>query len=553
MMCAVAGATVLGAMALDAQSAAAKASATSSEKIALRRITESQYRHTIADLFGPEIKIEARFEPERREEGLLALGSAMLSLTSSGFEQYFSLATSIADQVMGAKDRDSIVGCTPADPKKADAACARSFIEKYGERLFRRPLTAAEIDSRLKSAALGAEQLQDFYAGLKLALASLLVAPDFLFRVEAVEVDPANPAERRLDAYTKASRLSYLLWDSPPDEELLAAARSGAIHTQAELERQVARMIESPKFEDGARAFFADMFQLDGFDNMVKDPAIYPKFNQSVAEASREQMLLRTLDLLVKQNGDYRDLFTSNEAFLNRPLASVYNVPYASKAAWMKYTFPETSERSGILTDIGFLSLHSHPGTSSPTRRGIKVLEIFMCVATPQPPADVDFSKVQDSTKGTLRGRLLDHMENEGCSGCHRKTDPLGLALEHFDGLGQLRTHENGMLIDVTADLKEAQIEGAKGVGEYLRNEPRVPACLVRNVYSYGVGQRTTGRDRKYLAAQTQEFIKGGYRFRDLMKRIASSPEFFKVVVPKAPSSAPAPEATLTQLRSSAE
>ena len=507
-------------------------------KVALRRITESQYRHTIRDVLGPDIKVEARFEPERREDGLLALGSAELSLTSSGFEQYFALGSAISAQALSDKRRESFVGCTPQDPGKADDACTRAFLENYGARLFRRPLQESEIAPRLKSAALGANQAGDFYAGLKLALTSLLVAPDFLFRVEMAEREPGSTDQYRLDAYTKASRLSFLIWDSTPDTELLDAARSGALHSQAELEKQIARMVASPKFEDGARAFFADMLQLDGFGNLVKDPAIYPKFNQSIAEGAREQMLLRTMDLLVHKRGDYRDLFTSNETFISRPLASVYNVPFASKAEWTTYAFPETAERSGILTDIGFLSLNAHPGTSSPTRRGIKVLEVFMCQATPQPPANVDFSTVQDSKQGTVRGRLLDHMENEGCSGCHRRTDPIGLALEHFDGLGQLRTMENGVPIDVTAEIKDLKIDGAQGLGEYLRNEPRVPACLVRNVYQYGVGQKTVGRDRPYLAAQTQAFADDGYRFPDLVVNVAASPEFFKVAMPKKASPA---------------
>ncbi len=522
-------------------------------KVGVRRITETQYRHTIADVFGPAIKVEARFEPERREDGLLALGSAMLSLTSAGFEQYFALARSIAAQVLSEKGREVAVACKPVDATKADDACARQFIAHHGELLFRRPLASAELQSRLQSAAFGANRVNDFYAGLELALTSLLVAPEFLFRIESAEPEPAHPQQYRLDAFSKATRLSFLLWDAPPDGELLAAARSGAIHSQVELDKQIERMLASPKFHDGARAFFADMLQLDGFGNLVKDPTIYPKFNQSVAESAREQMLLRAIDLLVSKQGDYRDLFTSQQTYLNRSLASVYQVPYASKAEWATYQFPQDSERSGILTDIGFLSLHAHPGTSSPTRRGIKVLEVFMCQATPQPPANVDFSKVQDSTQGTVRGRLLDHMENEGCSGCHRRTDPLGLALEHFDGLGQLRTMENGALIDVSAQLKDVTIEGARGVGEYLRNEPRVPACLVRNVYSYGVGEKTYGRDRAYLAAQTEAFIASGYRFAALVQRIASSPEFFKVVAPKAKSPAPVAEATVTQLQSTAE
>ena len=501
-------------------------------KVAFRRITESQYRHTIADIFGSEIKINSRFEPEKRDEGLLAIGTPQLSLTSSGFEQYFALASSIAEQALSEKTRDEVVGCKPADTAKADDACARKFIAKYGERLFRRPLNDIEVATRLKTASLGAQQSNDFYAGLKLALTSLLVAPEFLFRVETAEPDPVNAQLYRLDAYSKASRISFLLWDTSPDEELLAAARSGAIHTEAGLKQQLTRLISSPRYEQGARAFFTDMLQLDGFENVVKDPAIYPKFNQSIADGAMEQTLRTTIDLLITKKRDYRDLFTSNETFINRPLASVYNVPFLSAGDWTPYTFSPSSERFGILTQVSFLSLFSHPGTSSPTKRGIKVNEIFKCEPTPNPPADVDFSKVKDSTNGTIRGRLLDHMENTGCTVCHRRSDPPGLALEHFDGLGQLRTSENGVPIDVSADLNGVKLTGAAGLAKYLHDDPKVPACLVRNVYAYGVGRKTGIREEDYLADQTKIFASNGYRVPDLMVQIASSPEFFKVAAP---------------------
>lgn len=501
-------------------------------KVAVRRVTETQYRHTIADIFGPNIKIEARFEPERREDGLLAIGTAQLSLTSTGFEQYFNLAATIAEQALSEKQRDAAMPCKPVDASKADEACAKHFIAKYGERLFRRPLTDAEIAARLQPASAGAAQAKDFYAGLKLALTSLLVAPEFLFRVETAEPDPANPGQFRLDAYTKSSRLSYLFWDAAPDEELLTAARSGAIHTEAGLRQQIARLIASPRYEQGARAFFTDMFQLDGFDNLVKDPAIYPKFNQSVSDSAKEQTLRTAVELLIKQKRDYRDLFLSNETFINRPLASVYNVPYLASSDWAPYTFGPETERAGILTQVSYLSLFAHPGTSSPTRRGIKVWEIFMCTPTPDPPADVDFSKVQDSKAGTVRGRLLDHMENTGCTTCHKRSDPPGLALEHFDGLGQFRSHENGAPIDVSADLNGVKFTGAQGLAEYLRKQPKVSECLVRNVYAYGVGRKTGIRDEEYLAAQTKQFVANGHRVPDLMAQIASSPEFFKAIIP---------------------
>lgn len=501
-------------------------------KVSVRRITETQYRHTIADLFGPDIVINARFEPEKREGGLLALGSANLSLTSSGFEQYFAMAGAISEQVFDPKRRDEAVGCKPADARKADAACAKAFIGRIGERLFRRPLTQAELKDRVDTAAKGAAQTRSFDGGLKLALTSMLMAPEYLFRVETAEPDPKKAGAYRLDGYSKAERLSFLLWDTAPDEALLAAARSGAIHTDTGLKQQLVRMTTSQRFEDGARAFFIDMLQLDGFDTLIKDPTAYPKFNQSVADSAREQTLRTTLDLLVKQKRDYRDLFTSNETFINRYLAAIYKVPFASSEEWTRYTFPDSSERAGILTQVSFLSLFAHPGSSSPTRRGIKVHEIFMCEPTPDPPADVDFSKVQALANGTVRVRLLDHMQNTGCTACHRRSDPPGLALEHFDGLGQLRKTENGAPIDVSADLEGKTFEGAQGLASYLRQDARIPSCLVRNVYSYGTGRTTDERDEDYLADQSAAFAASGYRLPDLMMQIASSPEFFKAVIP---------------------
>ena len=209
------------------------------------------------------------------------------------------------------------------------------------------------------------------------------------------------------------------------------------------------------------------MLQLDGFENLVKDPTIYPKFNQSVAEAAREQTLAHDDRSAGPQEARLsRPVHVQRDVHQSLPLAAVYNVPFARPATGRPTQFPQSSERSGILTQVSFLSLFAHPGNSSPTRRGIKVHEIFMCEPTPDPPADVDFSKVQDSTKGTVRGRLLDHMENTGCTACHRRSDPPGLALEHFDGLGQLRTTENGTPIDVSADLNGAKFSGAQGLGE---------------------------------------------------------------------------------------
>jgi uncharacterized protein DUF1592/uncharacterized protein DUF1588/uncharacterized protein DUF1595/uncharacterized protein DUF1587/uncharacterized protein DUF1585 len=501
---------------------------------AYRRLTESQYRHAIADAFGKDIVINARFEPERREEGLQAVGNARLSVTTAGLEQYLSVARSVADQVVDAKDKDARIGCTPGD---AAAACAESFLKWKGRQLFRRPLTAEETARFMTTWKSSAEATGDFYKGLKLSLVSMLMSPEFLFRSEMAEGDPQNASGYRMDAYSKASRLSYLLWDSGPDEQLLQAAASGEIQTQAGLDKQVGRMLASPRVEDGVRAFFTDMLQFEAFDSLSKDGATYPKFSQAVADSAREETMKFLVDLLVTQGRDYRDIFTSRETFLNRQLAAVYNVPYASEEKWAKYTFPEDSERSGILTQATFLALFSHPAASSPTIRGVKMHEIFLCLPTPQPPPDVDFSKVQALENGTVRTRLIAHMTNPGCSTCHSISDPAGLTLERFDGLGQRRTMENGQPIDVSAEIQGKKFSDGDGLGKYMHDNPMAAECVVKNVQRYGQGRPLDYKETAYINRQQAAFAEGGYKFKGLLRNILSDPQFYKVSKPEgAPS-----------------
>ncbi|HEY7799938.1 MAG TPA: DUF1592 domain-containing protein, partial [Hyphomonadaceae bacterium] len=476
---------------------------------AYRRLTESQYRHVIASTFGEDIVINARFEPERREDGLQAVGSAQLSVTTTGLEQYLAVARSVADQVFDAKRRDGLVGCAAA----AGEACAETFLKRAGVQLFRRPLSAEEIAGFKAVWKDAADKSGDFDKALGLSLVSMLMSPEFLFRVERAEADPAKPGAYRLDGYAKAMRLSFLLWDAAPDAELAAVARSGAIHDPGVLAAQVDRMLASPRTADGVRAFFTDMLQFETFDTLSKDAATYPNFSQAVADGAREETLKFLVDHLVVRGGDYRDIFTSRDTFLNRALASVYDVPYPSAEPWTQFSFPENSERAGVLTQVTFLSLFAHPGSSSPTIRGVKLNEIFMCLAIPQPPPDVDFSKVQALEKGTVRTRLIDHMTNPGCSSCHLLSDPPGLALERFDGLGQHRTTENGAPIDVSADIGGKKFSGSTGLGQYMHDNPLVPSCLVRRVQSYGAGRAYDRSEAKQVEARTAAFAADGYKW----------------------------------------
>jgi Protein of unknown function (DUF1592)/Protein of unknown function (DUF1588)/Protein of unknown function (DUF1585)/Protein of unknown function (DUF1595)/Protein of unknown function (DUF1587) len=504
--------------------------------MATRRLTELQYRQSIADVFGADIEVNGRFEPEQREHLLLAIGGSMLSISAAGFDQYFAIAKGVSDQVLDDTRRARILPCQPASDKGIDDQCTAQFVKVVGRRLFRRPLANDEVQPRVALASAGTGQSGDYYSGLKLALTSLLSAPQFLFRIETAERDVNAANGLRLDGYTKAARLSYLLWNTTPDEELLLAAETGEIHTSQGLNKQVSRLLGSSRVEAGTRAFFSDMLQLDLYDSLTKDPMIFPKFSQAVSDAAKEQTLKTVVDHLLAKDADYRDLFTTRTTFLDRSLASIYKVPLLAPDGWVNHEFPPESDQSGILTHISFLGLFSHPGRSSPTKRGVAINEILLCEPTPLPPANVDFSIVNDTSNPnlrTVRSRLVAHSEDESCSGCHRKSDPLGLALERFDSLGQHRTKENGVLIDVTAELSGMRFDGARGLGEVLRENPKVPACVVRNVYAYGTGRAPDKTDRKFLDERVKAFIGERYRFRSLLKQIVTTPEFFKVVTPK--------------------
>ncbi|MDZ4762456.1 MAG: DUF1592 domain-containing protein [Alphaproteobacteria bacterium] len=497
--------------------------------VGVRRITETQYRNAIASFLGDDIQINAKFEPEARSDGLLAVGASFASISANGFQQYYAAAESISGQALDEKRRARTLSCAPADATAPDDACAAEFVRKHGRLLFGRKLDDDEVSARVAIASAAAGKSSDFYAGLRLSLVNLLTSPDFLFRIERAQAVEGGDG-LQLNPYSRAARISYLLWDAPPDEALLAAAESGALMSRAGLETQVSRMTASPRIEKGIRAFFSDTLQLDLFETLTKDASQYPKFSQAVADSAREQTLKVVVDHLAVDKGDYRDIFTTRDTFINRPLGAMYKVPFDSSAEWTPYTFDEASGHSGVLTQVAFLSLFSHPGRSSPTKRGAAVSEIFLCQTVPQPPANVDLSAINDTGKEnakTVRQRLELHRTEPLCSACHTLTDPPGLALEQFDGVGQRRTLENNARIDVSVDYLGKTVMGAQGLGQALRDNPRTPSCLVERVWAYGRGQAPDAAGRKQLEAITSAFADSGYRVPDLMAAMVKRDDFF--------------------------
>jgi hypothetical protein len=503
--------------------------------VSLRRLTEPEYRQIIADVFGTTIKVPGRFEPDVRDNGLIAVGTSRESVAGTGLEQYDLTARGIATQVVDDAHRATLVPCTPRKATEKDDACATQFIARTGGLLFRRPLTQQELQTEVKDAGESATKLGNFYSGLELSVAAMLVSPQFLFRQEASEPDPDNAGERRLDAYSKASRLSFFLWDTTPDSDLLDAAEKGDLNSDAGVAKQVDRMVKSPRLASGVRAYFTDMLGFDGFAALQKDPQIYPKYGSAVATDAQEQTLRTLTDLLVTNDGDYRDIFTTRKTFLTRLLGSVYDVPVMASTGWEPHQYPDGDPRAGILTEISFVSLHSHPGRSSPTIRGKALREVFLCQKVPDPPGNVNFALVQDTKNPafhTARARLGAHINQPTCAGCHKIMDPVGLAMENFDSSGGFRSTENDSPIDTNGEIDGMKFNDVIGFTKAVHDHPAVPSCLVNRLYSFGTGRPATKDEAEWLNYQVKQFAASGYKVPELMRRIADSKAFYRISTP---------------------
>lgn len=492
-------------------------------------MTAEQYRNSLEYIFGPGIDLQVEFAPVARTEGLLANSASIAGVSSAQLQGIQGVAASVAKQVVDATHRNYLVPCEPASMDAPDSACATEFLSSVGRLLFRRALSDEEVAMYVDFAGVAAEELEDFYAGLEIALEGMLISPEGLFVVEREEPDPENPDQFRLDAYSLASRLSFFLWNAGPDDELLSAAESGELQSAGGIERSVDRMLASPRLSSGMRAFFDDMFAFEEVKTLAKDSTIYPEFTGVTAEDAREQTLRTSLDHLLVNDADYRDLYTTRSTFMSPALAIIYGV--AAQPGWAPHTFPEESPRAGLLTQVSFLSLHAHPGRSSVTLRGQALRELFLCQVVPDPPPGIDFSVVANpnSHYPTQRERVAAHLETPSCAGCHRITDPIGLSLEQFDGAGAYRLTENGATIDASGGLDGFEFNGAIGLGEALRENAELPRCLVQRIYSYGTGGPPQLEARAVMDYFNQDFAEQGYRLRGLLRTVALSNAFSRI------------------------
>jgi hypothetical protein len=499
---------------------------------ALRRLTAPQYQSSVRSLLGP-VELTVVLEPDTVLNGFVAIASARATISPAAMEKYEAAAFEAAAQALAASRREAFVGCTPAG--MTDAACTREFIERFGRRAFRRPLDAAEIARYAEVADTAATTLNDFYAGIEFAVAGMLQSPNFLFRVEVGEADPADPGRLRYSSYEMASRLSFLFWNTMPDDDLLDAAEAGELVTTGGLAAQVDRLIDDPRTRAAMNNFHAERLGIEALDTLAKDDELFPAMSAGLGGAMRED-ILRTLDYLTfETDADYRDVFETRVAFVDAELAELYGVD-APASGVARAELPADGLRMGLLGKAGLLAQNAHVRNTSPTLRGKFVRERVLCQSIPAPPNDVSTTVPEpDPDAPTMRDRLELHRSVPRCAGCHALMDPIGLAFENFDAIGAYRETDNGHELDTSGDIDGATFADPKELAALLTGLPSASECLVRQLYRYAVAHVETSGELPVIQALSQSFADAGHSFPQLLRAVVQSDGFRYAATQEAP------------------
>jgi len=424
--------------------------------------------------------------------------------------------------------RRAILRCSPASTD-AEAACARQILSTLARRAYRRPVMESEIGILLRFFEDGRKE-GSFDSGLQFGIERILADPNFFFRIER---DPANVAPNttyRLSDLEMASRLSFFLWGSVPDDELLDVAASGRLKDAAVLDQQVRRMLASPR----ARAALVDNFvaqwlQLRPLRSATPSDADYPDFDDNLREAFRQETNLFVASTL-EEDRSVTTLLSANYTFVNERLARHYQIPNVHGTRFRRVTFDDDERRGGLLGHGSILTVTSYPNRTSPVLRGKWLLENVL--GTPPPPPPPDVPSLPERGEGgkavSVRERLEQHRKNPVCANCHAPMDPLGFALEHYDGIGAWRTREAGSPVDSSGTLPDgSRVDGLKGLRELLvsRHE-QFAAALTEKLLSYAIGRGLEYYDLPAVRRIVREAAPDDYRWSSLVLGVVRSVPF---------------------------
>jgi hypothetical protein len=408
------------------------------------------------------------------------------------------------------------------DPGKHRSACGRQIVNNLLLRAYRRPVTPAEVDSKLRLLALARQEGDSFEEGIRLVLEAVLASPDFLFRT-----DGAVNGTRSTSDHALASRLSYFLWASMPDDELRAAADRKTLQTHDVLAAQVRRMLADPKASNLVENFGAQWLQLRNLGRTKPDPARFPAVDDELLDAMRRETLL-FVEAVMREDRSILDLIDAPFTFLNGPLARHYGIANVSGEEFRRVDL-DGDKRGGLMTQGAILTVSSYPTRTSPPVRGKWVLENLLGAAPPPPPPDVpvlDESKLGNTV--SLRERLEQHRKDPSCSPCHDQMDPIGFGLENYDAVGAWRTHDGHVPIDPSGTLPDGNsFQGARDLKKILRGRSEAfTRNLTEKLLTFALGRGLEASDQEAVEHIVSRVSAGGHRFSTLVLEIVNSKPF---------------------------
>jgi uncharacterized protein DUF1592/uncharacterized protein DUF1588/uncharacterized protein DUF1587/uncharacterized protein DUF1595/uncharacterized protein DUF1585/predicted xylan-binding protein with Ca-dependent carbohydrate-binding module len=424
----------------------------------------------------------------------------------------------------GANDiRAKLLTCEPQPGE--EAACTRQLLQPFVNRAWRRPATDAELAALVDLAESARQDGDAWEDSVKHALKAVLLSPNFIFRVE-LDADPDDLEPHALNNWELASRLSYFLWSSMPDDELFAAARHGTLKQPDELRAHVIRMLAHPRAQALVANFAGQWLYSRAVEpSIVKDATLYPQYDQELVESMRQEMEL-FFGSFVTERRSLRELLTSDETYVDANLAALYGLP-APEGPGFELVSLEGANRRGMMSMAGLMTVLSHPDTSSPVKRGKWVLEQLLCTPPSPPPPGADTTPPAFDPDASVREQLEAHRADPKCAACHDLIDPLGLGLEHFDAIGAYRTMDGGKPIDASGNLPDGTpfADGLEMV-DLLSERDDFARCTVRHTFTYALGRGTTPEDDPYLDEILMEADMGGFTLEDLVVAITSSEPF---------------------------
>lgn len=511
----------------------------------LGRLTAAQYRNVVTDLFGPDVP-DTPLEADTKPYLFTTIGTTTTTVSALGAHRYADSARKIVDWLFADPARlQEQLGCQPATP--ADP-CVVQAIQSIGERLFRRPLNPVEL-ARWTALAQDATAPQpDAKAGLATALYGMLQSPNFLYRIQLGEGDPEDPTRLRYTAFEMAERLSFLFWNTGPDQALLDAAKSGALLTDAGIDAQSRRLLNDPRARRAIQDFFAQYLNLDRLKKVKRPKGEYPLYSDTLKDSMRTEVELLVDDLVFRSKADITTLYSTRRTYVNKELAALYGVEAkgATPTTFVPVELPADGPRAGLLTLGAFLMGNAHGTETSPTLRGKFVRERILCQKVKPPPANLILSSNTDGTPRTLRERMELHRSDPVCAGCHQFMDPPGMLFEGFDPIGAFRLQDrNGFVLDTSGGLDDIPLVGGKDLGAVLEHDPRVPACMVQQLYRHANGRLNDEGEAHILTELTEAFAQSGYRFQELMVALTLSRGFRTLSTERA-AAAETPSATET-------